>query len=250
MKKKFLNFILAICLVFPCVFALSACNTPPNTESWQASLAGKTIIVDSPGDISWNQYGISNTHLDGDRGAFSIDLTLEQFVERYWQTEVISDIIGNNDYSSLTQAKQAFTDAVKVKIATYSPKITISEDETTAVVEYDYPGCSNPIKNCTVVKGQIDPYSTSYKLFYGGISIGSISYMNGGGAGLIECSTSTHSDYLFIYDLNIDLSKYTSIPMDLVAVDGSGDICHWTLSQSNHLSIATGISQKYKLETK
>ena len=241
MKKKFLSFIFAICLIFPCVFTLSACGKNPPSET--VTLAGKTIVLDSCSDITWSEIAISNLYFDGEK-QFSINLTLAQFVERYWETEVISDIVGNNDYSSLTQAKQALTDAVKVKVATYSPKITISADETTAVIEYDYPGCSEPVKNCTVQRMESQSNQASYELYYGGNPIGTINYMNG----VIDCATD--SDYLFIYYLLIDLSEYTSIPMELVAEDGSGDTCQWTLSQSNDLNIYTEIIHKYKIETK
>ena len=41
MKKKFLSFVLAICLILPCAFALSACGKNPPDEP--TGLAGKTI---------------------------------------------------------------------------------------------------------------------------------------------------------------------------------------------------------------
>ena len=241
MKKKLLSLIFAICLILPCTFTLSACgeNPPPNEP---VTLAGKTIVVDSCGDITWSEIAISNMHFNGEK-QFSINLTLTQFVERYWDTEVVSDIVGNN-YSSLAQAKQAIIDVVKARIATYSPKITISADETTALVEYDYPGCIEPVKNCVVQRMDSQSNQACYELYYGGNPIGTINYMNGA----IDCYTT--SDALFIYYVHFNLATYTSISMDLVAEDGSGDTYPLTLSQSNELCIYTEVQQKYKIEIK
>ena len=83
MKKKFLSFVLAICLILPCAFALSACGKNPE-PSGPVDLAGKTIVVQAGScELDWD-YNIPITSIEqGDNGAYATELTLEQFVEHF-----------------------------------------------------------------------------------------------------------------------------------------------------------------------
>ena len=55
MKKKFLTFILSICLVIPALFIVSACSDTKNNEDEEVVSESDDIT-----DVTFNEYNIKN----------------------------------------------------------------------------------------------------------------------------------------------------------------------------------------------
>ena len=161
MKKKFLSFILAICLILPCAFALSACgkNPPP---SGPVDLAGKTIVVQYGAKLDWNVNKITiaafeevNDNDGSHTVAYSTELTLEEFVEQFYESnpDFIKGIAGNSNINNVEEAKNAIEIRMGGRILSSNPIIKFSEDGTTATT---YAGSDTnletPLKTYTVQK--------------------------------------------------------------------------------------------------
>jgi len=159
MKKKFLSFVLAICLILPCVFALSACgkNPPP---SGPVDLAGKTIVVQAGScELDWD-YNIPITSIEqGDNGSYATELTLEQFVEHFYTSnrQLIEALAHNSNINTVEEAKTSVENWAEGTILSRNPIIKFSEDGTTATT---YAGSDinleTPLKEYTVQKSGTD----------------------------------------------------------------------------------------------
>ena len=106
MKKKILTFLFAIYLILPCAFALSACgkNPPP---SGPVDLAGKTITVQAGScELNWDSNIAISSIEQGDNGAYSTELTLEQFVEHFYTSnrQLIEAIAHNSNINTVEEA--------------------------------------------------------------------------------------------------------------------------------------------------
>lgn len=115
MKKKFLSFIMAICLILPCAFALSACDKNPESGG-PVDLAGKTIVVQYGAELDWNVNKITIAAFeevnDNDGSytvAYSTELTLEEFVEQFYESnpDFIKGIAGNSNINNVEEAKNS-----------------------------------------------------------------------------------------------------------------------------------------------
>ncbi len=60
MKKKFLSFILAICLIIPCAFMLSACGENPQNLT-NAEMA---VVYKDAAKSAWNKMGVSDPTIE------------------------------------------------------------------------------------------------------------------------------------------------------------------------------------------
>lgn len=153
MKKKFLSFVLAICLIIPCAFALSACGKNPPDEP--VDLAGQTIVI-KPGSakLDWDINAILITAEKG-YDTYDTEMTLEQFVEQFYETnpELIKGIAGNANINNVEEAKTSIETRMGGRILSSNPIIKFSEDGTTAIT---YAGSDTnletPLKTYTVQK--------------------------------------------------------------------------------------------------
>ena len=159
MKKKFLSFVLAICLILPCAFVLSACgkNPPP---SGPVDLAGKTITVQAgSAELNWDSNIAISSIEQGDNGAYSTDLTLEQFVEHFYTSnrQLIEALAHNSNINTVEEAKTSIENWAEGIILSRNPIIKFSEDGTTATT---YAGSDinleTPLKEYTVQKSGTD----------------------------------------------------------------------------------------------
>ena len=133
MKKKFLSFILAICLIIPCAFALSACGGDDEPKT----LAGKTIqCSDLYTEFNFNDE-IYLSYNEGGLGG----TTYEKFIS---YSELLELTLGteafpfSNDATTLDEAKVAFKQMIKGMFCTISvnPWIHFSDDLTKADLYY------------------------------------------------------------------------------------------------------------------
>ena len=161
MKKKFLSFILAMCLILPCAFALSACGKNPESGG-PVDLAGKTIVVQAGScELDWD-YNIPITSIEqGDNGAYATELTLEQFVEHFYTSnrQVIEALAHNSNINTVEEAKTSVENWAEGTILSKNPIIKFSEDGTTATT---YAGSDinleTPLKEYTVQKSGTDEF--------------------------------------------------------------------------------------------
>ncbi len=155
MKKKFLSFVLAICLILPCAFALSACGKNPQPGG-PVDLAGKTIVVQyGSGELDWNNVIPITSKLEN----YSTEMTLKDFVEKYY-TEyrpAIEGLAHNSNINTIEEAKTAIRDWAVGTILSRNPIIKFSEDGSTATTyaENDI-NLETPLKTYTVQKSGTD----------------------------------------------------------------------------------------------
>ncbi len=154
MKKKFLSFVLAICLILPCAFALSACGKNPPDKP--VDLAGQTIVI-KPGsaELDWDINAILITAEKGENETYETRLTLKQFVEQLYASnpEFIKVLAMNQNINSVEEAKTSIEAWAGGTILSRNPIIKFSEDGTTATT---YAGSDTnletPLKTYTVQK--------------------------------------------------------------------------------------------------
>ncbi len=155
MKKKFLSFILAICLILPCAFALSACGKNP-PSSGPVDLAGQTIVIQpGSGELDWNSNIVICSNEVSAYGNYVTDMSLERFVEQFYESnpEFIKNLAGNSNINTIEEAKTAIRDRAVGTILSRNPIIKFSEDGSTATT---YAGndinLETPLKTYTVQK--------------------------------------------------------------------------------------------------
>ena len=153
MKKKFLSFVLAICLILPCAFALSACGKNPPDKP--VDLAGQTIVI-KPGsaELDWDINTILITAKKG-YDIYDTRMTLEQFVKQFYESnpDFIKELAKNQSIKSVEEAKESIEDWAGGTILSRNPIIKFSEDGTTATTyaESDT-NLESPLKTYTVQK--------------------------------------------------------------------------------------------------
>lgn len=135
MKKKILSFILAICLILPCAFALTACGGDDEPKT----LAGRTIQCSDLYDefnlnnnlfLSYNEGGLGGT-------TYQKEITYNELLEMTLGTEAFS-YPNNSTPTTLEEAKVSFQQMIKDMFCTMSvnPWIHFSDDLTKADLYY------------------------------------------------------------------------------------------------------------------
>jgi len=161
MKKKFLSFILAMCLILPCAFALSACGKDPESGG-PVDLAGKTIVVQAgSAELSWDSNIAISSIEQGDNGAYGTEMSLAEFVEHFYTSnrQLIEAIAHNSNINTVEEAKTSIKYWAVGTILSRNPIIKFSEDGTTATT---YAGndtnLETPLKEYTVQKSGTDEF--------------------------------------------------------------------------------------------
>ena len=142
MKKKFLSFVLAICLILPCAFALTACGGDDEPKT----LAGKTIQCSDLYDefnlnnslfLSYNEGGLGGTN-------YQKEITYNELLEMTLGTEVFS-YPNNSTPTTLEEAKVSFQQMIKGMFCTISvnPWVHFSDDLTKADLYYSAEAMAN-----------------------------------------------------------------------------------------------------------
>ena len=140
MKKKILSFVLAICLILPCVFALSACGRDDEPKT----LAGRTIQCS---DL-YSEFSFSNnlflSYNEGSLGGttYQKEITYNELLEMTLGTEAFPF---SNDATTLEEAKVSFQQMLKGMFCTMSvnPWVHFSEDLTKADIYYSAEAMAN-----------------------------------------------------------------------------------------------------------
>ena len=133
MKKKILSFILAICLILPCAFALTACGGDDKPKT----LAGRTIQCSDLYSgfnfnnnllLSYNEGGLGGTD-------YQKEITYNELLEMTLGTEAFPF---SNNATTLEEAKVSFQQMLKGMFCTMSvnPWIHFSDDLTKADLYY------------------------------------------------------------------------------------------------------------------
>ena len=235
MKKKFLSFVLAICLILPCAFALSACGKNPPDEP--VDLAGKTIVVQYGAELDWNLNKITiavaeevNDNDGSSTVVYSTELTLEEFVEQFYESnpELIKDIAGNSNINNVEEAKNSIEIRMGGRILSSNPIIKFSEDGTTATT---YAGndtnLETPLKTYTVQKSG-DGLIT-YDLYEGQEA-----------KIRITCDSDSidatdmffYSGEVFTYETTIDIGyNYEQVKISLTNANDADDIQEFSLTE-------------------
>ena len=132
MKKKFLSFVLATCLILPCAFMMTACG-----KDEPKTLAGRTIQCSDIYDefnlnnnlfLSYNEGGLGGT-------TYQKEITYNELLEMTLGTEAFPF---SNNATTLEEAKVSFQQMLKGMFCTMSvnPWIHFSDDLTKADLYY------------------------------------------------------------------------------------------------------------------
>ena len=135
MKKKVLSFILAICLIIPCMFMMTACE-----KDEPKSLAGKTIRCSDFYTEIFDSHHIDLNYVqEGNNGNkfYSTNVTIGEILEMTLGTNAFT-YLNNATPTTLDEAKELFVQKLKSEICTASvnPYIHFSEDLTKAELYY------------------------------------------------------------------------------------------------------------------
>lgn len=141
MKKKFLSFILAICLIIPCAFMMTACG-----KDEPKTLAGRTIQCsdlytefnfNNDLYLSYNEGGLGGTD-------YQKKITYNELLEMTLGTEAFS-YPNNSTPTTLEEAKVSFQQMIKGMFCTISvnPWVHFSDDLTKADLYYSAEAMAN-----------------------------------------------------------------------------------------------------------
>ena len=221
MKNKFFSFILAFCLIIPCMFGFVGCSDGDDG----INLAGKTIVV---GDGHYNfeeiicivgYYDVPNEK------QYERKYTAEKFAEEFYDTRVFTTLFDNPEIDTAEEAKSALLNYAQSTSFSKFHNYKFSADATT-VTEYasNDTTYSNPLNTYTV---QLEQQHTRriYRLYDGATYWGQIDCTN-----IIQVSPVTG-----YYGGELDLSDFTDIMVTLTAEDGT--TCQKPLSDGEKISI-------------
>ena len=157
MKKKFLSFVLAICLILPCAFALTACGGDDEPKT----LAGRTIQCS---DL-YSEFSFSNNLflIYDEGGYYQKEITYNELLEMTLGTEAFPF---SNDATTLEEAKVSFQQMLKGMFCTMSvnPWVHFSEDLTKADIYYSAEAMANGTSEKTFDVEYIDAGCDEYIL--------------------------------------------------------------------------------------
>ena len=180
-------------------------------------MAGKTITVQAgSAELNWDSNIAISSIEQGDNGAYSTDLTLEQFVEHFYTSnrQLIEALAHNSNINTVEEAKTSIENWAEGIILSRNPIIKFSEDGTTATT---YAGSDinleTPLKEYTVQKSGTDEYFI-YDLYEEQDSKLRITCDYDS----IDVTSSTGSE--LCYKTTFDLSSYS---VKILLVDSVGD---------------------------
>ncbi len=227
MKKKFFSFILAICLLIPCMFGFTGCESDDGIN-----LAGKTIVV-GKGHYNFDEIicivGYYDVSLEKQ---YEIKYTAEQFAEEFYHTRVFSVLFDNPEIDTVEEAKSAIANYAKNEMLSKFHNYKFSADAST-VTEYASSDTtfSNPLNTYTV---ELEKQNTRriYHLYDGTTYWGYIDCTN-----TVQVLPVTGRECA-----EKDLSDFTDIIVTLTANDGS--TCQKPLSDGVKIDMSYTYSYK------
>ena len=102
MKKKILSFILAICLIIPCAFMMTACG------SKTVDLSGKTIAINEITDMNWDAISLYVSYQDSEDNnkSYNLDITSDDNAfENADAVKIMKSLAGASDNASIDELK-------------------------------------------------------------------------------------------------------------------------------------------------
>ena len=140
MKKKFLTFLFAICLILPCAFMLTACGKNPPDEP--ISLVGKEVVIECSDEaMEWSEFTFTASYYD-DGYTYFLSLTAEEAInqtEYFNGLELVKAFTGNQNISSSSEAKTAMEAKIKSLVLEGMPKLAFHNQEK-QVATYSHSG--------------------------------------------------------------------------------------------------------------
>ena len=161
MKKKVLSFILAICLIIPCMFMMTACG-----KDEPKSLAGKTIrCSDFLAGFNFDNEIILECDEVGGGKYYHKYVSFSELLEMTLGTNAFT-YLNNATPTTLDEAKELFVQKLKSGICTASvnPYIHFSEDLTKADLYYSAEAMANGTSEKTFDVEYIDAGCDEYIL--------------------------------------------------------------------------------------
>ena len=211
MKKKILSFILAICLILPCAFMLTACGG----DDKKVDLAGKTIRAINEGVVDW-EYEAFTYYEEKDSSTYYLNWNLEQFVENVFNAENGKEYLeemcyySTKEINTLEEAKAGMERYVTNFMTDKNPVIAISSDLTEATTyAYSDSTLQTPLKKYSIQKDG----DSVYELFDNQEQVGEIFTTSEGG---IKCYGSIFQ-YASSYPVNsiyIEQDVVVKVPKD------------------------------------
>ena len=99
-------------------------------------LSGETLEIGEITDLDWIEYkSFSSTYNDGNK-YYSVEMTLGEFIEAYYNTDLMKGITGVTEISSVEDAKTALKSVYREFVLANNSLFKFSEDGTT-VTTYD-----------------------------------------------------------------------------------------------------------------
>lgn len=192
-----------------------------------ADLSGETLEIDQIPDLDWIEYkSFSSTYNDGNKD-YSVEMTLGEFVEAYYNTDLMKGITGVTEISSVQDAKTALKSVYREFVLANNPIFKFSEDGTT-VTTYDSSDTtfSEPIQTYTLKPHVLNGYTEFWLMKEGNnYPQGTISvYDNGEIGASVVGFTLRQFIYMLEYDENVTLT----------ATDGSGDTVTVPMNELNN----------------
>ena len=165
MKKRLLSFILAIFLIIPCAFSLSACGK----KEEENTLAGKTIYCSEFYDEFNFGHNLSLGFLDKENGwtDYRANMTVAEVLEFCLGTDAIS-YPNNAQPTTYEEAKELFSQKLENTFfdMAFNPHVTFSKDLKTATTYYAEGVAAN-----TYDVEYVDNHSGQYILKSDGVEI-------------------------------------------------------------------------------
>lgn len=241
MKKRFFSFILAICLIIPCAFALFACG---GGDDKPVDLAGKTITCTKDSEVYW-QFEAYHVYKEVDGKTYTKVWNLEEFVETVFYAENGKDYLKESfsiqEINTLEEAKAGVENYVCSFMVERNPLIVFSADGTTATT-YAYADreLKTPLKTYTVQKEG----ESIYKLYDKEEQVGNILVSN---ANSIQCSGSA-----FQLDSRVPVNSLTDgreVMIQVPQMDGAeGDYIEVSLREGSDLTFMLDVFLGYKVK--
>lgn len=192
-----------------------------------ADLSGVTLEVGQITDLDWIEYkSFSSTYNDGNKD-YSVQMTLGEFIEAYYNTDLMKGITGVTEISSVENAKTALKNVYREFVLKNNPLFKFSEDGTT-VTTYDSSDTtfSEPIQTYTLKPHVLNGYTEFWLMKEGNnYPQGKIYvYDNGEIGASVVGFTLRQFIYMSEYDENVTLT----------ATDGSGDTVTVPMNELNN----------------
>lgn len=142
MKKKIISFILAICLIIPCVFMLTACDKADNDKTMNVSINPEvSFVVDSKNkvvSVMYKNEDASKIYADVNFVGMKADDAVEVLIQNcvitghfLYNGQIIELEVNGNTEADITKLENLVKDEINEVCASLGVKVTIDVEELT-----------------------------------------------------------------------------------------------------------------------